>query len=165
MSCLKNRFRPGEKCEFKKTLKHGCYRSCKREHLSECFVYSPKNDDVYCIFWSLFLTADRKRSSGSFVNYGYNKCHNIKEKESRHSGNNYHQQALLEDCGITEKFENPTNTVKTIMDESLKQRYQLYPSVVEALARVAICLENEDLHCVATERFQMPAITKATSLL
>ena len=31
-------FRPGEKYELKKTLKNGCYRSCKREHLSECFV-------------------------------------------------------------------------------------------------------------------------------
>ena len=67
---FKNHFRPGEKYEFKKTLKHGCYRSCKREHLSECFVYSPKKDGVYCIFCSLFLTADRKISLGSFVNYG-----------------------------------------------------------------------------------------------
>ena len=53
---FKNHLRPGEKCEFKKPLKHGCYKSCKREHISECFVYSPQNDDVYCIFCSLFLT-------------------------------------------------------------------------------------------------------------
>ena len=77
---FKKHFRPGEKYEFKRTLKHGCYRSCKREHLLECFVYSPKNDGVYCIFRCLFLTADRKRSLGSFVNYGYSEWHNIREK-------------------------------------------------------------------------------------
>ena len=49
---FKNRFRPGEKYEFKKALKHGCYRSWKKEHLSECFVHSPKNDGVYSsVIW------------------------------------------------------------------------------------------------------------------
>ena len=93
---FENHFRPGEKYEFKKTLKHGCCRSCKIEHLSECFVYIPKNDGVYCIFYSFFLTADRKRSLGSLVNYGYSEWHNIKEKESRHVGTSYHQQVVLE---------------------------------------------------------------------
>ena len=118
---------------LKKILKNVCYMSCKREHLSECFVCSPKNDGVYCIFCSLFLTADSKGSLGSFIIYGYGEWHNIKEKESRHAGNSYHQQAF-EAYGIIEKFENPTNTVKTIIDENLKQKYQLYPKVVEALA-------------------------------
>ena len=120
---FKSLFRTGEKYEFKKTLKHSCHRSCKREHLSECLVYSPKNDGVYCIFCSLFLTADRKRSFGSFVNYGYRDWHNIKEKEFRHAGNSYLQQAFLEAYRIIEKFENTTNIVKTIKDENLKQRY------------------------------------------
>ena len=40
--------------------------------------------------------------------------------------------AILEAYEIIGKFENPTNTVKTIMDENLKQRYQVYPKVVEA---------------------------------
>ena len=91
---FKNYFRPGEKYEFKKTLKHGCYRSCKREHVSKYFVYSPKNDGADYIFCSLFLTADMKRSLGSFVNYEYSEWHNIKEKESCHAGNSYHQQAV-----------------------------------------------------------------------
>ena len=121
---------------LKKTLKHGCYKSCRREHLSECFVYSHKKDVVYCIFCSLFLTADRKISLGSFVNYGHSEWHKIKEKQSRHAGNSYNQQAVIEAYGIIEKFEYPTNTVKTIMDENLKQRYQVHPKVVEALARV-----------------------------
>ena len=142
---FKNHFRPGEKYEFKKTLKHGCCRSCKREHLSECFVYSPKNDDPYCIFCSLFMTADRKKSLGSFINYGYSQSHNIKEKECRHAGNCYHQQAVFEAYRIIEKFENPTNTVKAIMDENLKQRHQVYPKVVEALARVVHLLGKQGL--------------------
>ena len=71
-----------------------------------------------------------KRSLGSFVNYGYN---------------NYHQQAVLETYGIIEKFENPTNTVKTIINENLKQRYQVYPKDVEALARVVYLLGKQGL--------------------
>ena len=80
------------------------------------------------------MTADSKRSRGSFVNYGYSECHYIKEKDSCHTGNRYHQQAVHEAYGIMEKFENPTNKVKTIIDENLKQEYQMYPKVVEALA-------------------------------
>ena len=120
-------------------------QSCKREHLSECFVYSPKNDGPYCIFCSLFLTAERKKSLGYFINYGYSQWHNIKEKESRHAGNSYHQQAVFEAYKIIEKFENPTNTVKAIMDENLKQRYLVYPKVVEALARVVHLLGKQGL--------------------
>ena len=93
----------------------------------------------------MFLTADRKISLVSFVNYGCSKWHNIKEKKSRHAGNSYHQQAVIEAYGIIKKFENPTNSVKTIMDENLKQRYQLYPIVVEALARVVPLLGKQGL--------------------
>ena len=139
----KNHFRPGKKYEFKKVLKHSCYRSCKREHLSECFVYIPKNDGVYCIFCSLFLTADKKRSLSSFVNNGYSEWHNDKEKRSRHLGNSYHQQTVLKAYGIIEKFENSTDTVKTIMDENVKQRYQVYLKVSETLARVVHLLGKQ----------------------
>ena len=82
----------------------------------------------------MFLTTDSKRSLGSFVNYGYREWYNTKKKESRHAGNSYHQQEVLEDYGMIEKFENPTNTMKTITDENLKQSYQVYPKVVETLA-------------------------------
>ena len=101
---FKNQFRPDEKYEFKGTLKRSCYRFCKREHLSECFVYSPKKDGVYCIFCSLFLTANTKVSLGSFVNYRYSEWYNIKEKESRHASNSYHQQAVIEACGKSLKI-------------------------------------------------------------
>ena len=67
---FKNHFRLGEKYELKKPLK-------PLEHLSECFAYSPKNDGICCIFCCLFLTADRKRSLGSFVNYGYSEWNNF----------------------------------------------------------------------------------------
>ena len=111
----------------------------------------------------MFLTADRKRSLGSFVNYGYSEWHNIKEKESRHAGNSYHQQTVLEAYGIIERFENPTNTVKTIIDENLKKRYQVYPQVVETLARVVHLLGKQRLALRGHRR--MPAITGAISLL
>ena len=44
-----------------------------------------------------------------------------------------------------EKFENPTNKVKTIIDENLKQEYQMYPKVVEALAWVVHLLGKQGL--------------------
>lgn len=56
---LKNHFHPSEKYEFKKTFNHGCYRSCKREHLSDCFVYSPQKDGVFCIYCVLFLSENK----------------------------------------------------------------------------------------------------------
>ena len=93
----------------------------------------------------MFLTADRIGSLGSFVNYRYSEWPNIKKKEFRHAGNSYLQEAVLEAYGIIKKFENPTNTVKRIMDENLKQRYQVYPKDVEALARVVHLLGKQGL--------------------
>ena len=142
---LKNHFHPSERYEFKKTFNHGCYRSCKREHLSDCFVYSPQKDGVFCIYCVLFLSENKKRSLGSFVNKGYIEWHNIKEKESRHSGNNYHQQAIQEAYGIIERFENPTSTVQVNMNNDLNERYQVYPKVVEALSRVVHLLGRQGL--------------------
>ena len=66
-----------------------------------------------------------------------------KKLESCHAGNSYHQQAVLEAYGTIEKFENPTNTVKSMIDENLKQRYQVYPKVAEALARVVHLLGKQ----------------------
>ena len=68
---LKNHFVPDEKYVFRKTLKHGCNRSCKKVYLSDCFVYSSKEDSVFCIFCTLFLNDDKRRSLGAFVNQGY----------------------------------------------------------------------------------------------
>ena len=93
----------------------------------------------------MFLNPDKKISLGSFVNYGYSEWYNIKEKGFRHAGNNYHQQALIEAYGIIEKFENPANTIKTITNENLKQRYQVYPKVVETLARMVHLLGKQGL--------------------
>ena len=54
-------------------------------------------------------------------------------KRIHHTSNSYHQLTVLEVYGVMEKFENPINTVKTIMDENLKCRYQVYSKIVEAL--------------------------------
>ena len=88
----------------------------------------------------MFLTAD-----SSLGNYGYSEWHSIKEKESRHTSNSYHQQAVLEAYGVIKKFENLTSTMKTIMDENLKQRYQVYSKVVEALVPVVHLLGKQRL--------------------
>lgn len=140
---LRNHFLPGEKYEFKNTLKHGCYRSCKKEHLLNCSVFSLKKDGVFCIFCALFLNADKRRSRGSFVNQGYREWH--KGKESRHSGNNYHQQAVEEVYGIIERFKNPMNTVTAKLNDELKQRHHVYPKTVETLARAIQLLGRQGL--------------------
>ena len=80
----------------KKTLKHGCYNSCKKEHLSGLLCLQHPKRWVFCAFCALFLNADKRRS--------------LEEKESRHSGNNYHQHAFEEAYGIIERFENPMNS-------------------------------------------------------
>ena len=142
---LKNHFVPDEKYVFRKTLKHGCNRSCKKDYLSDCFVYSSKEDSVFCIFCTLFLNDDKRRSLGAFVNQGYKEWHNIKEKELRHSGNSYHQQAVHSADGIIAKFENPANTIPVQVNEVLKERHQVYKKIVEALARVIHLLGKQGL--------------------
>ena len=121
---LKNHFVPDEKYVFRKTSKHGYNRSCKKDYLPDCFVYSSK-DSAFCIFCTLFLNDDKRRSRGAFVNQGYKEWHNIKEKELRHSGNSYHQQAVHSVDGIIAKFENPANTIPVQVNEVLKERHQV----------------------------------------
>ena len=55
------------------------------------------------------------------------------------------KHSVIEAYGIIEKFENPANTIKTITNENLKQRYQVYPKVVETLARVVHLLREQGL--------------------
>ena len=143
---LKNRFVPDKKYVFGKTLKHGCNRSCKKDDLSDCFVYSSKEDSVFCIFCTLFLNDDKRRSPGAFVNQGYKEWHNIKEKELRHSGNSYHQQAVHGADGIIAKFQNLAKpAIPVQVNEVLKERHQVYKKIVEALARVIHLLGKQGL--------------------
>ena len=139
---LKNHFVPDEKYIFKKTLKHGCNRSCKKNYLSDCFVYSSKKDSVFCIYCTLFLNDDK---TSALVNQDYKEWHNIKEKELRHSGNSYHQQAAHNAYGIIAKFENPANTIPVQVNEVLKERHQVYKKIVETLACVIHLLGKQGL--------------------
>ena len=82
------------------------------------------------------MNDDKRRSLGAFVNQGCKEWHNIKEKELRHSGNIYHQQAVHSADGIIAKIENPANTIRVQVNEVLKERHQVYKKIVEALARV-----------------------------
>ena len=105
---------------------------------------------AFFFFSTLFLNDDKRRSLDAFVNQGYKEWHNIKEKELRHSGNSYHQQAVHSADGIIAKFENPGNTIPVQVNEVLKERHQVYKKIVEALARVIHLLGNKGLHCVVT---------------
>ena len=91
------------------------------------------------------MNDDKRRSLGAFVNQGYKEWHNIKEKELRHSGNSYHQQAVHSADGIIAKFENPANTIPVQVNEVLKERHQVYKKIVEALARVIHLLGKQGL--------------------
>ena len=93
----------------------------------------------------LFLSDDKRRSLGAFVNQGYKDWHNIKEKELRHSGNSYHQQAVHSAERIIAKFENPANTISVQVNEVLKGRHQVYKKILEALARVIHLLGKQGL--------------------
>lgn len=97
----------------------------QKERLSDCFVYIPKKDGFFCIFCTWFLNADKRRSLGSFVNQGYREWHTIKEKESQHSGNNYHQQVVEEAYEITERFGSPMNTVPAKKEGRVKRKISI----------------------------------------
>ena len=70
-SILKSHFKPYKTYVFPKVHLHGCQRSCKIEYLHSRFVYSKKEDEVYCINCALFLPTDKRRALRSFVNTGY----------------------------------------------------------------------------------------------
>ena len=57
--------------EYPQTFLHGCNRSCKSEYLSNNFVYSNQNGEIYCTYCTLFLT-EEKQNLKSFVNSGQN---------------------------------------------------------------------------------------------
>ena len=53
-----------------KAILHECQRSCKFVYLCESFVYSMSDDTVYCTESAMFLSSEKQRSFGSFVNKG-----------------------------------------------------------------------------------------------
>ena len=103
-SILKNHFKPYKTYVFPKVHLHGCQRSCKIEYLHSSFVYSKKEDAVYCINCALFSPTDAQRALGSFVNTGYKGWNNIHEKQTLHIGNKYHDDASREASGIITEF-------------------------------------------------------------
>ena len=93
----RNHFLPSQKYEFKK--KHAETRVLtllQKRALVRLLCLQPPKRWVFRTFCALFLNADKRRS--------------LEEKESRHSGNNYHQHAFEEAYGIIERFENPMNS-------------------------------------------------------
>ena len=99
-------------------------------------MYSKKEDALYCINCALFSPTDERRALGSFVNTRYKGWKNIREKETLHIGNKYHDDATKEASGINTNFEEPNNTIPHQTNETLKERHKTYPKIVEALAKI-----------------------------
>ena len=142
---LKNHFVPDEQYQFPKTLKHGCQRSCSLSHLKQSFVYSKMQNSVHCIYCALFISKEKRNKLSSFVNHGYSEWHNILEKESRHLHNSYHEDSVQKAYGVLERYDNPGNTIPAQLDESLKSRYEIYPQIIEIVARVVHLLGKQGL--------------------
>ena len=136
---FKNHFRPGEKYEVKKTLnavvtglvKESTYQNASFIALK---MMVPTASPAVCFWLQIgkdhsvrLLTTDTANDTISKKNNFVMPVTAITNRQSSR----------------LEKFENPTNTVKTVMDENLKQRYQVYPKVAEALARVVHLLGKQ----------------------
>ena len=126
---MKNRFVP-EANFFSKTIQHGCNRSCKTAYPSDSFVYSCQDNAVYCIYFVLFVLKDRRNILSAFVNRGYCEWHNIMEKEKKPSQNTYHQEAAALALATIGRFEKPESTIPTLIDNSIKERYETYLKAV-----------------------------------
>ena len=150
-SVLKNHFKPYKNYVFPKIHLHGCQRSSKIECLHSSFVYSKKEDAVYCINCALFLPTDKRRTLGCFVNTGHKGWNNIHEKQTLHIGNKYHDDATKEASGIITKFEEPNNTIPHQTNDTLKERIKTYSKIVEALARVIHLIGKQGIAYRGTE--------------
>ena len=115
-SILKNHFKPYKTYVFR------CERSCKIEYLHSSFVYSKKEDAVYCTNFALFSPTDKRRALGSFAHTGYKGWNNIYEKQTLYIGNKYHDDAAKEASGIITKFEEPNNTIPQQTNNTFKER-------------------------------------------
>ena len=76
---------------------------------------------------------------------------NILEKQQRHVGNEYHSTAMTEAFGIVEKCETVVNTIDYQTSQDIQNRYETYPQIIEALARIVHLLGRQGLvfrgHC------------------
>ena len=141
----KNHFVPDSSYSFPKSFQHGCNRLFKPNYLSSSFVYSKNDNAAFCLYCSLFCNRDTRSQLSSFVNQGYSEWHNILEKQQRHVGNEYHSTAMTEAFRITEKFENVVITIDYQTSQDIQNRYQTYPQIIEALARIFHLLGRQGL--------------------
>ena len=56
------------------------------------------------------------------------------EKEKKHSQNTYHQEAVTLALATIDRFGNPESTIRALIDNSIKERYETYPKVVHAIS-------------------------------
>ena len=114
-------------------------------------MYSKKEHAVFCVNCALFSPTAKRRASGYFVNTGYKGWNNIREKQTLHIGNKYHDDATKEASGIITKSEEPNNTIPHQTNDSLKERQKTYPKIVEALARIMHLIGKQGIAYRGTE--------------
>ena len=83
-----------------------------------CYL-SPKTDVTY---WAHLWIVDT--------------VNDIMEKEKKHSQNTYHQEKVTLAFAAIDRFKKPESTIPTLIDNSIKERYETYPKVVHATSRV-----------------------------
>ena len=82
----------------------------------------------------LFVPKDKRNILGVFVNRAYGEWQNIMEKEKKHSQNTYHQEAVTLALATIDRFGKPESTIRALIDNSIKERYETYPKVVHAIS-------------------------------
>ena len=89
-SMLKNHFKANKTYIFSNVHLHGCQSSCNFENLNSRFVYSKKEDALYCIHCALFHHLISEELWGLFVSTGHTGWNNIHEKQTFHIPNKHH---------------------------------------------------------------------------
>ena len=94
--------------KYSQKVLHGCNRSSKSDYLSDNFLYSKTKDQVYCIYWALFLKEEKRKS--------------LKSQENKRIRNTYHSDAVQEALGIKNKIEKFLHTSPVQNDSVISER-------------------------------------------
>ena len=103
---FQNHFQLDNSYDFTKTIFHECQRSRKFEYLHSIFAYSMSDNAVYCVDCALFLSAEKQRSFGSYINEGKRVAITFQENQRLNLGNQHHKTDAQVSTGIKENFKN-----------------------------------------------------------
>ena len=94
-----------------------------------CYL-SPKTDVTYL---------------GAFVNRRYRECHNILEKEKKHSQKTYHQETVTLALAAIDRFRKYERIIPKLIDNSIKERRATYPKAVHVISRVIYLIVKQSI--------------------